>query len=71
MKRYLFLNDQNTVVHLIEGNHTNENLDAFLHDFGILFGAVGYEEVDLPSNVWLGWTFDGDQFYAPDLEQVE
>jgi hypothetical protein len=68
MKRYLFINDQNTVVHLIEGDHNAETLDVFLNDFGIIFGAIGYEEVDLPSDVWLDWTFDGESFNKPVLE---
>lgn len=71
MKRYLFVNEQNTVVHLIEGNHSPETLDMFLHDFGILFGAVGYEEIDLPSDVWLDWTFDGSEFSKPVVEVIE
>ena len=71
MKRYLFLNDQNKVVHLVEGNHSQELVDAFLRDFSIMFNAVGYEEVDLPSDVWIDWTFDGTSFIKPVESPVE
>lgn len=68
MKRYLFLDDQNKVVHLVEGNHSQELMDAFLRDFSIMFNAVGYEEVDLPNDVWIDWTFDGTSFIKPEVE---
>jgi len=62
MKRYLFLNKENIVVHLVEGDHSQETMDQFLNDFGIMFNAVSYKEVDVLSNVWLDWTFNGESF---------
>ena len=65
MKRYLFLNQDNVVVHLIQGDHSQEVLDIFLHDFGILFNAVSVHEVGLDSDVWIDWTLEGDTFVKP------
>lgn len=72
MKRYLFLNQYNVVVHLIEGDHSQELIAQFLHDFGIMFGAVSVHEVPTDSNVWLGWTLEGGTFVNPaPIEVVE
>lgn len=65
MKRYLFLNQDSIVVHLIEGDHSQELIAQFLHDFGILFGAVSVHEVSTDSDVWLDWTLEGETFVKP------
>jgi len=71
MKRYLFTDESGKVVHLIEGDHSQEVIDAFKRDYWILFKATDVHEVSVESKVWLRWTWDGSEFIEPVTEVVD
>jgi hypothetical protein len=65
MKRYLFTDESGKVVHLIEGDHSQEVIDQFKRDYWTLFKAANVYEVSLESPVWINWTWNGSEFTAP------
>ena len=67
-KRYAFTNEENIVVQAIDGSLTAEQLDLFLHDYGVLFGATSVATIEPESRVSVGWTKNGDVYTEPKVE---
>jgi len=78
--RYAFLNQDSTVVNVIVGELTPEQLGGFLDDYaklfgatqaqflsdyGALFGAVAIVELEMDVCVWIGGSYTGGVFAEP------
>ena len=63
--RYAFLNQHSTVVNVIVGDLTPEQLSRFLDDYAKLFGATQVIAVDAETAVWIGGTYTGGEFLPP------
>ena len=63
--RYAFLNQDSTVVNVIVGDLTPEQLGGFLDDYATLFGATQVIAVDDTTSVWIGGSYTGGEFLPP------
>ena len=63
--RYAFLNQDSTVVNVIVGDLTPEQLGGFLDDYAKLFGATQVIAVDAETAVWIGGSYTGGEFLPP------
>jgi hypothetical protein len=63
--RYAFLNQDSTVVNVIVGELTPEQLGIFLDDYAKLFGATQVIPVDDTTSVWIGGSYTEGQFLPP------
>ena len=63
--RYAFLNQDSTVVNVIVGDLTPEQLSGFLDDYAKLFGATQVVAVDAETAVWIGGSYTGGEFLPP------
>ena len=63
--RYAFLNQDSTVVNVIVGDLTPEQLGGFLDDYATLFGATQVIAVDAETAVWIGGSYTGGEFLPP------
>ena len=63
--RYAFLNQDSTVVNVIVGELTPEQLGGFLDDYAKLFGATQVIAVDAETAVWIGGSYTGGEFLPP------
>jgi hypothetical protein len=63
--RYAFLNQESTVVNVIVGELTPEQLGIFLDDYAKLFGATQAVPVGDEQPVWIGGTYTGGEFTPP------
>ena len=63
--RYAFLNQDSTVVNVIVGDLTAEQLSGFLDDYAKLFGATQVIAVDAETAVWIGGSYTGGEFLPP------
>ena len=63
--RYAFLNQDSTVVNVIVGDLTAEQLSGFLDDYAKLFGATQVVAVDAETAVWIGGSYTGGEFLPP------
>ena len=63
--RYAFLNQDSTVVNVIVGDLTPEQLGGFLDDYAKLFGATQVVAVDDTTSVWIGGSYTGGEFLPP------
>ena len=62
---YAFLNQDSTVVNVIVGDLTAEQLGIFLDDYAKLFGATQVIAVDAETAVWIGGSYTGGEFTPP------
>ena len=62
---YAFLNQDSTVVNVIVGDLTAEQLGIFLDDYAKLFGATQVIAVDAETAVWIGGSYTGGEFLPP------
>jgi hypothetical protein len=72
--RYAFLNQDRTVVNVIVGELTPEQLGGFLDDYAKLFGATQVIPVDDTTSVWIGGSYTEGQFlppFQPEPEVIE
>lgn len=69
--RYAFINAQDVVVNVIEGELSAAQQAQFLSDYGILFGAVAVIEVDAETPVWVGGSYTDGVFQAPPVPEPE
>ena len=63
--RYAFLSQDSTVVNVIVGELTPEQLGGFLDDYAKLFGATQVIPVDDTTSVWIGGSYTEGQFLPP------
>jgi hypothetical protein len=63
--RYAFLNQDSTVVNVIVGELTPEQLGGFLDDYAKLFGATQVIPVGDEQPVWIGGSYTDGTFQAP------
>jgi hypothetical protein len=63
--RYAFLNQDSTVVNVIVGELTPEQLGGFLDDYAKLFGATQVIPVGDEQPVWIGGSYTAGEFTPP------
>jgi hypothetical protein len=69
--RYAFLNQDSTVVNVIVGELTPEQLGGFLDDYAKLFGATQVIPVSDEQTVWIGGSYTGGEFLPPSAPEPE
>jgi hypothetical protein len=59
MTRFAFVTSDNTVAQVIAGDLDVSQLDQFLRDYAVLFGATSYVEVaDTGAVIYIGGTYN-------------
>lgn len=65
LPKHAYLDANGTVVQVISGAVEGATHDAFLADYGTLFGAVRCVRVDAETPVWIGGTYDDANGFTP------
>lgn len=58
--KYAFINNESLVVNVIIGTLSEVQLQLFLHDYAVLYGATEWIAVDAESDVSRGYVYDAD-----------
>ena len=66
MKNTVFLDGQDRVVQVLVGSLDQQAQAVFLHDYGVLYGAVSLIEVERDVAVWIGGSYTDGQFLPPE-----
>ena len=70
-KRYVFTNADDVVVQAIDGDLSEFDLEIFMRDYDLLFGAKAVYISEPSIGIMAGWTLVDGEFVKPEIVKPE